>query len=84
MVQMASLELTRKECPSSPSFATSLFTIYINDLLSEFDGDTFVRAYNDDLLISRSARIKYVIVASMQTDVDHELSCSIKVIFTLR
>ena len=29
-----------------------LFTIYIDDLLAEFEKDTFVSAYADDLLIS--------------------------------
>ena len=43
-----------------------LFTIYINNLLAEFEKDMFVSAYADDLLIARSARNKNMIVAPLQ------------------
>ena len=47
-----------------------LFTIYINDLLAEFEKHTFVSAYAGDLFIARCARNKDMIVASLQPEVD--------------
>ena len=43
-----------------------LFTIYIDNILAEFEKDTFVSTYADDLLIARSARNKNMIVAPLQ------------------
>ena len=60
-----------------------LFTIYVDDLLAEFERDTFVRAYADDLLIAHSARNKDMIVASMQPEVDKVVAWSKKARLTL-
>ena len=45
------------------------FTIYMSDLLAEFERDTFVSAYADDLLIARSAYNKDMILASLLLEV---------------
>ena len=55
-----------------------LFTIYIDVLLTEFEKDTFVSVYTDDLLIARSARNKDMIVASLQLEVDKVVGWSDK------
>ena len=48
----------KEELPQGSIF----FSIYINDLLAEFEKDTFVSAYSDDMLIARSAHNKDIIV----------------------
>ena len=52
------------------------FTIFINDLLAEFEKDTFVSAYADDLLIAPSAHNIDMIVASLQLEDDKVVTWS--------
>ena len=49
--------------PQGSVLSSILFTIYIDDLLTEFQKDTFISAYADDPLTARSARYKDMIVA---------------------
>ena len=60
-----------------------LFTIYINDLQAEFEKDTFVTAYADDLLMARSSLNKDVIVASLHPEVDKVVAWSDKARLTV-
>ena len=60
-----------------------LSTIYMNDLLAEFEKNIFVSAYADDLLIAGSARNKDTIVASLQQEVDKVVAWSDKARLTL-
>ena len=59
------------------------FTIYIDDLLVEFEKYTFVGAYADDLLIARSAQNKDLIVVSLLPEVDKVVAWSDKARLTL-
>ena len=60
-----------------------LSTIYINDLLSEFEKNTFVSVYADYLLIASSSRNKDMVVTSLQPEVDKVVAWSDKVRLTL-
>ena len=59
------------------------FTIYMSDLLAEFERDTFVSAYADDLLIARSAYNKDMILASLLLEVCKVVDWSDKARLTL-
>ena len=59
-----------------------IFTIYIDDLLAEFEKDASVSAYAGDLLVVRSARNKDIIVASLQPEVDKVVAWSHKATLT--
>ena len=61
-----------KFCSRAPYISSSIFTIYIYDLLAEFEEDTFVSAFAD-LLIARN---KDMIVASLQLEVDKVVAWS--------
>ena len=60
-----------------------LFTIYINDLMVEFENDTFVGAYADDHIVVRNARKNEMILASLQPELDKVVAWSAKAILTL-
>ena len=55
-----------------------LFAIYINDLLVEFDDNTFVSAYAGDLAMADSAHDKDMIITSLQPEVDKVVAWSAK------
>ena len=57
-----------------------LFAIYINDLLVEFEDNTLVSAYADDLVIARN---KDMIITSLQPEVDKVVAWSAKARLTL-
>ena len=58
--------------PQGSVISLLFFTININDLLAEFEKDTFVSDSTDDLWIVCRARNKEMIVASLQTEVNKE------------
>ena len=76
------LEHSRKVCFRVLSFLL-LFATYINALLTEFEKDTFVSAYADDLLIARTARSEDMIMASLQPEVDKVVAWSDRARLTL-
>ena len=55
--------------PQGSVLSSLLFTIYMNDLMAEFEKDTLVSAYADDVLTACCARNKDMIVASPQPEV---------------
>ena len=69
---MSSLERSRKINPGFRAFLL-LLPIYIKDNLVEFDDNTFVCAYADDLVIARISCNKDMIIASLQPQVDRFL-----------
>ena len=60
-----------------------LFSIYVDDLLAEFEKDAFVSAYADDLLIACSSRNKDMIVVYLQPELDKVVIWSDKARLTL-
>ena len=52
------------------------FTIFMEDLLVDFENNIFVSAYADCLWMARSARNKDMIVASFQPEVDKVVAMS--------
>ena len=64
-------------------FFSLLFTIYLDDILDEFEDDTFVSADADDVLIARGTSNEDMIVASLQPEVDNLVAWSAKARLTL-
>ena len=60
-----------------------IFAIYIYSLVAEFEKDTFVSTYADDLLIARSAGNKNMIVLSLQPEIDKVVAWCDKARLTL-